>query len=150
MPNNISALGLKGYISEYFKLPHTAEQRKTMVGDRMKDLRTKSRLTQRDVCEIIEITPQTYSGYENGKYEPTMETLVRLSLLYTVSIDFLLCRNEFALDFKDENNTGLEYYDNIVENKTISELSIEVELLKRKLSDFEKRFSNSEPDHESD
>lgn len=50
----------------------------------------QAKLSQRDLCEIIGIAVTTYSGYEQGKHEPSLETICRLADLYGISSDFIL------------------------------------------------------------
>lgn len=81
---------LNGDFGTYLQNPIGSKQRTELVGQKMLLCRKKAGLSQTDVCSIIGIAPQTYSGYENGKHEPTIETLIRLSFLYGVTLDFLL------------------------------------------------------------
>lgn len=65
-----------------------------IVGNNMAFLRKKAGLSQKDVADIIECAIQTYSGYENGRHEPNIESIVRLSWLYNVSADILVGKYE--------------------------------------------------------
>lgn len=78
---------------EYLHAPCEKQERLEMVASVMRTSRERAGLSQREVCEIIDCKPQTYNGYERGKYEPTIETLVRLSWLYDISLDDLLCKH---------------------------------------------------------
>lgn len=62
--------------------------------NRLRELRTKSGLTQKDVANIIGKTFQAYSYYENGKREMDMNTLSTLANFYGVTIDYLLGNSE--------------------------------------------------------
>lgn len=60
-------------------------------GQRLKDARNQKRKTQAQVCELLAISqPQVLSAYETGKNLPSIDTLVRLSEIYEVSVDWLL------------------------------------------------------------
>lgn len=60
------------------------------LGLRLKKARESARLTQKKVCESVEIpNVQTYSEYECGKRMPPLELIKRLSRLYRVSIDWI-------------------------------------------------------------
>lgn len=124
---------LSGKLSLYMHNPHDAESRKIAVSKKLQELRRTARLTQKDVCEIIHVTPQTYSGYEKGKYEPTMETIVRLAMLYDVSTDHILC------NWIDDCDEGSSYYENIVDNEQIKNLWLEVELMRQDLAELKKQ-----------
>ena len=60
---------------------------------RFKQLRTEKQLTQRNVADIIGCTSATYSKYETGKREPSIDVLCRLADLYGVSVDYLIGRD---------------------------------------------------------
>lgn len=53
----------------------------------LKELRIKRRLTQKEMAEKLHITQATYSGYENQKYCPDIETLCDMSYILDATID---------------------------------------------------------------
>ena len=57
---------------------------------RLKELRTENNLTQTQLATKLGIRQQSYARYEKGVGEPSLDTLVALSGLYNVSVDFLL------------------------------------------------------------
>ena len=57
---------------------------------RLKDLRVKHNLTQREVANILNITSSTYSKYENGKLVLIFSKLIALANLYNISADYIL------------------------------------------------------------
>ena len=65
-----------------------------MVKNRIRDLREDHDLTQQKVADAIGITQRKYSYLETGVQPLTDEILVRLSRLYQVSIDYLLCQTD--------------------------------------------------------
>lgn len=56
----------------------------------LKTLRKRKKRTQDDVAFAIKLPRPTYSGYENGVSMPAIDTLIKLSDYYSVSIDVLL------------------------------------------------------------
>lgn len=56
------------------------------------ELRKLNKLTQRDVARHLGISQPSYTRYESGKSEPTIENLIKLADLFDVSIDFLCGR----------------------------------------------------------
>ena len=66
---------------------HSNKERNKIVGDNLLMLRRRHGLSQKDICDYLMTSPQTYSGYETGKHEPNIETLVRLAFLYNVDMD---------------------------------------------------------------
>lgn len=66
------------------------------VGERLKYARERVKLKQKEVCESVDIPKiQTLSAYERGVNSPPIEVLKRLSRLYHVSIDWIVCGEEF-------------------------------------------------------
>ncbi len=63
---------------------------KTLLSQRLKELRKVNNYTQDYVAEAIGTTRQTYSHYETGRRKPSTETLYKLSGLYSVPVDDLL------------------------------------------------------------
>ena len=58
--------------------------------DNLRMLRTKYRLSQKDIGDIVGLTSQAVSKWENEITEPDNESLVKLSNYFKVSIDYLL------------------------------------------------------------
>ena len=42
------------------------------------------------MANILQITQQAYSNYENGKRQPDYETLKKIAAFFNISIDYLL------------------------------------------------------------
>jgi len=58
----------------------------------LKTIRKQRNMRQEDIARYLNVKQATYSGYESGKYEPTIETLCRLADYYNVSVDYLIGR----------------------------------------------------------
>ncbi len=58
----------------------------------LKTIRKERNMRQEDIARYLNVKQATYSGYESGKYEPTIETLCKLADYYKVSIDYLIGR----------------------------------------------------------
>ena len=56
---------------------------------RMKDLRIDHDLTKKDLANRLDISEKTLARYESGICEPTISILIKLSLLFNVSIDYI-------------------------------------------------------------
>lgn len=67
---------------------------KNSFGARLKKLRKASGLTQQDVALRLDKSTSTIRMWELGNNEPDINTLVRLSVLFDCSLDYLLCRDE--------------------------------------------------------
>lgn len=70
----------------------------------LKNLRKELGLTQKEIADILHISQQTYSDYENCKTEPTGETLIAIANYYEVTVDELLGRDELT---PEERAAGL-------------------------------------------
>ena len=127
---------LSGKISKYMENPHSLESRKIEVGNKLQYLRKKAGLTQKEVCDIVEVTPQSYSGYEKGKYEPSLETICRLAMLYNVTTDHILCN---WIDETDEAESNLK---NEAENDRFNTLEAEVQMLKEHMEHLLKKMDD--------
>lgn len=57
---------------------------------RIKELRKKNNLTQKEVGAILNKSQQGYAHLENGEADLCIDDLVKLSLLYKVSTDYIL------------------------------------------------------------
>lgn len=56
----------------------------------LKAIRKEKKLTQRQVAEQLGVVESCYANWEQGRTEPDISTLRRLSLIFEVSIDYLL------------------------------------------------------------
>lgn len=64
---------------------------------KLKELRIAENLTQKALADKLDITQFTYSNYETGFTEPSIETLIKIADHYHVTLDYLVGR-EFAND----------------------------------------------------
>lgn len=62
-----------------------------MFAQRIKILRTTKRISQDKLGQILGVTQQAVAKWEAGASEPDTETLLKLSALFQVSVDYLLC-----------------------------------------------------------
>lgn len=81
------------------------------IGKFLKELRLKNNYSQTELSELIHVTRQAISNWENGKAAPDSEILIKLSELYNVSIDEILVGElsseslrKFTLNLLDNNN----------------------------------------------
>ena len=61
---------------------------------RLKELRLQYGYTQQQIAELLHIKQQSYIRYEYGTGEPNLQTLVLLSDIYNVSVDYLLGKED--------------------------------------------------------
>ena len=85
-------------------------------GLRLKSLREKRNLSQSDVAARLEVTRSTISGYECNTITPSVEQLVKLSLLYNTSLDYMMgLENRYHLYLDDLSESQQQAILDIVE-----------------------------------
>ncbi|MBQ7799023.1 MAG: helix-turn-helix transcriptional regulator [Oscillospiraceae bacterium] len=65
-----------------------------MIYKNLRSLREDNDIRQKQIAEILNVSQNTYSQYENGVISLTAEVLIKLSDFYNVSIDYLFDRTE--------------------------------------------------------
>lgn len=60
------------------------------VGNNLKILRKRKKLSQEELATELGFTRSTYSGYENGVAQPSIENLISLSEYHSIPIDDLV------------------------------------------------------------
>lgn len=76
-----------------------------MIGDRIRELRNKKRLSQMELGNLLHVSQQTVTKWETGKAEPSSSALANLADYFGVSADYLLgksSKNEKTADLADE------------------------------------------------
>ena len=61
-----------------------------LFAERLKEVRTSNKVTQKMMAQFLEIQPNAYQMYEYGKREPNYATLIKLCTYFNVSSDYLL------------------------------------------------------------
>ena len=76
------------------------------IGKKLKAARLHAGYTQENVAEIIQVSRQTISNWENEKSYPDIVSVIRLSDLYKVSLDGLLKEDvDMIKHLDDSTNT---------------------------------------------
>ena len=65
----------------------------TNIGTTIRTLRKQHSMTQDELAELLHVTRQTVSNYENGKSEPDLETLLRIAEILETDVSTLLEQN---------------------------------------------------------
>lgn len=65
-----------------------------MFGDSIKNLRLSRNLSQIQLADALSVSKQTVSNWENNNILPSIEMLVKISLYFSVSTDYLLELND--------------------------------------------------------
>ncbi len=85
-----------------------------MLGNRLKTMRKVKRKTQAEIAQVVGITQNTYSYWENGKVKIDNDSLRRLADYYNVTLDFLAGRkyrvtkpvSEWRTDIREDYEKG--------------------------------------------
>ncbi len=64
-----------------------------MFAEVLKELRTNSRINQSELADIVGVSKQCVSNWENGYIQPSIDTLVKIAKYFSVSTDYLLGLN---------------------------------------------------------
>lgn len=65
-----------------------------MFNERLKSLRKKAGLTQKNIADNFNIKQPTYAQWEQGKRQPSKETLEKFASYFNVSTDYLLGKTD--------------------------------------------------------
>ncbi len=75
--------------------------------NRIKELRNEKSLLQSDVAEFIGKSERIVGFYEKGERDPNTDTLIKLSELFDVSIDYILGKS----DIRNSKKVNLDEID---------------------------------------
>ncbi|WP_077302437.1 helix-turn-helix domain-containing protein [Virgibacillus pantothenticus] len=99
--------------------------------ERLTDVRVENGFGQKDIAEKLNITTSAYGYYEQGKNEPSIETIRTLAKLFDVSTDYLLGlidqpKHPIIFTIKDDftlTESELQTVKQMKEQQLLSELS---------------------------
>ena len=72
------------------KIVYTNHRGETMIGERLQDIRKDHKDTQQDLADKLHASLYAVRCWEQGKSDPSHDTLVAICKLYGVSSDYLL------------------------------------------------------------
>ncbi len=73
------------------------------IGQKLKNARINSGLTQESVAEKINVSRQTISNWETEKNFPDIISVIKLSDVYSISLDDLLKGDQKMIDHLEES-----------------------------------------------
>lgn len=88
--------------------------KKETLGSRLRKLRLRERLEQKQVAELVGVDRSAISYYENDTRQPPYDTLVRLALLYKVSTDYLLGKEKVKIDFSNLTGSDMMLVEDVI------------------------------------
>ena len=86
-----------------------------MLGENIKKLRTVKGLSQVQIAQIVGVTKQSVSNWENDNIQPSIDMLIKLADTLSVSTDYLLDReSERKLDSKNLTDKEIAHIQEII------------------------------------
>lgn len=86
-----------------------------MLPERLKSLRKKAGLTQKQIAEKLQVGQNSYSNWEKGKRTPIQPTIEKLAEILNTSTDYLLGKTdipdrdlEIDIDIAIENSVAYD------------------------------------------
>lgn len=80
------------------------------IGGPINNLRKKNGLSQDDFAELFHVSRQTVSNWENAKSYPDLETILRISDYFNISVDELLKNDHQAVVTMDNEKRKKKQY----------------------------------------
>lgn len=74
----------------------------TVIGQRIKDLRKANNMTQLELGKRLNVTKVSVCCYEKGTRIPSLDTLIDLSNIFNVGLDYFVGNDTFAIS--EEND----------------------------------------------
>ena len=63
----------------------------------LKLLRAEKNISQQQLADVVGVSQQSINKYENHSVEPDIDTLIRISDFFSVSVDFLIGRTDVRI-----------------------------------------------------
>lgn len=78
------------------------------IGNKINRLRKLSGMTQEQLAEKLDVSRQTISKWESGGSSPDIDSVVKVSKIFQVSLDDLLLEGESSVTIKNDERITLE------------------------------------------
>lgn len=75
----------------------------TLMGQRIKSLRKSNNLTQQELGKLLNVTKVSVCCYERGTRVPALDTLLDLSDIFHVSLDYFVGKDAFVISDNDSD-----------------------------------------------
>ena len=71
---------------------------------RIKELRMKAHMSQKQLADVIQVSQQSINKYENHNVQPDLSTLVRLADFFHVSVDYIIGYSDIPSPISNEDS----------------------------------------------
>ena len=82
------------------------------IGCKLKNARNKKGITQEQAAELLDVSRQTISNWENNKSYPDIISVIKMSDIYSISLDHLLkedkSMNQTYQEFLEESTNTVK------------------------------------------
>ena len=88
--------------------------------NRIRELRKKHRMSQIYLSIELEVSQETISAYEKGKYYPSFQSLLKLSRIFNSSIDYIMGlseKNDFTPSLSTDDIILLNLYNKLTDSQ---------------------------------
>lgn len=82
----------------------------------LKEIRKQNGTTQVSLAKFLGIDQTTYSGYETGKSNPDINTLIKIANYFNISLDYLCGRQNKSLIFADSLSKNKKELINLIKD----------------------------------
>ena len=116
-------------------------------GERLKILRKEFNISQDDLGKKIGVARTSVANYETNRNYPTSEVLEKLSDVFKVSIDYLLCRTDFRESIRNYDKEEQEFrftYKKEIEGLTEEEIRYALKFYKETKENAKKTLKAEE------
>ncbi len=115
-----------------------------LLGKRIKELRKNQNMTQQQLGNLLNVTKVSVCCYEKGTRIPSLETLLDLSNIFNVNIDYFLGNDKYVISDNHDSytikmsNSEIEFIKEIRNHHHLYEMIMVnpkrgIELLEKKL-----------------
>lgn len=92
--------------------------KKNYFCENLKYIRSSLNISQKEIANHLKLNPSSYSNYENGRREPGIDALIKISDFLNVEIDMLLTKNlsnnpNFLKDIHNKVSNDINYDEKI-------------------------------------
>ena len=78
-----------------------------LMGQRIKSLRKERKLTQQELGKMLNVTKVSVCCYEKGTRIPSLDTLIDMSNIFRVSLDYFVGNDAYIIA-EDDSNYGMK------------------------------------------
>lgn len=78
-----------------------------MFHERLNALRKSKGFTAQQMADLLQTGIRNYRKYESGDSKPTLDGVIQIADILEVSLDYLLCRDEFLAKHAGGSRTDL-------------------------------------------